>query len=363
MMKLLETVPMGSMQLPNRVIMAPMTRCRAENPGRIPNDLMAEYYRQRAGAGLIISEGVVVSKKGIGYINTPGLYSDEQVPGWKKVTSAVHEAGGRIFAQIWHVGSISHPDYHGGELPHSASAVDPRLPVRTPDGRKMSVAPKAMTEEDIRQTVSDFASAAFRAIEAGFDGIEIHSSNGYLFHQFFSTTANLRNDQYGGGVENRTRFLFEVLDAIMEKLPPEKVAARLNPMYHGRAGIMMDEETLPTFDYIVERLNDYKLAYLHISRPFFPVESPYLIDNVPAHFRGIYRGHLMVNGGYDRDLGEVELLAGNADSICYGIPFISNPDLPVRFEKGYPLAEADKATFYNSGPEGYTTYPAYGVGE
>lgn len=361
-MKLLEPINIGAIELPNRVIMAPMTRCRADNPGRIPTDLMAEYYRQRAGAGLIISEGVVVSKKAIGYINTPGLYSDEQVPGWKKITSAVHDEGGRIFAQIWHVGSISHPDYHDGELPHSPSGVNPGLPVRTPQGRKLSVEPKAMTEEDIRTTVSDFKSAAMRAMDAGFDGIEIHSSNGYLFHQFFSTTTNLRRDEYGGGLENRCRFFFEVLDAILEVLPPEKVAARLNPMYHGRAGIMMDKDTLPTFEHIVSRLNDFNLAYLHVSRPFFPVESEFLIENVPAHFRGIYKGHLMVNGEYNRESGEEELASGNADSICYGVPYIANPDLPERFRQGHPLAVADKNTFYNSGAQGYTTYLPYKKG-
>ena len=160
-------------------------------------------------------------------------------------------------------------------------------------------------------------------------------------------------------MENRCRFFFEVLDAILEELPPEKVAARLNPMYHGRAGIMMDKDTLPTFEHIVKRLNDYKLAYLHVSRPFFPVDSEFLIEDVPAHFRRIYNGHLMVNGGYDKESGEAELLAGNADSICMGIPYIANPDLPERIRMGYPLAEADKATFYNSGAEGYTTYPPY----
>ena len=292
-------------------------------------------------------------------MNTPGLYSEEQAEGWKNVTHAVHGEGGRIFAQIWHVGSISHPDYHKGELPHAPSDVDPGIPVRTPEGRKLSVQPKAMAEDDILQTVSDFRDAAVRAMAAGFDGIEIHSSNGYLFHQFFSTTTNLRSDRYGGSRENRCRFLFEVLDAILAELPSGKIACRLNPMYHGRAGIMMDEETLPTFEYICERLNDYKLAYLHVSRPFFPVDSPFLIEDVPGHFRKIYTGHLMVNGSYDRESGEAVIASGKADSVAYGIPFLANPDLPERFLHGYPLAEADKATIYNSGAAGYTTYPRY----
>jgi N-ethylmaleimide reductase len=362
-MKLLEPVRIGNLELTNRIIMAPMTRCRADNPGRVPTALIAEYYMQRAGAGLIISEGTVVSRKGIGYINTPGLYSVEQVGGWKKVTRAVHDAGGRIFTQLWHVGSISHPDFHDGELPFAPSAVNPGLPIRTPSGRKLTVVPKAMTEDDIRQTVSDFKNAAIRAMEAGFDGLEIHSSNGYLFHQFFSRSTNLRGDQYGGSVENRTRFYFEVLEAILSAVPGEKVGTRLNPMYHGRAGIFLDEESLPTFEYIVRRLNDYGLAYLHLSRPFFPVDSPLLIGDVPAHFRKIYKGHLMVNGGYDGESGEAELLAGKADSICFGKPFIANPDLPERIRRGYPWAEAHPGIYYSSGPEGYTTFPAYEPGK
>lgn len=358
-MKLLEPVRLGPFELPNRVIMAPLTRCRANNPGRVPNDLMAEYYRQRAGAGLIISEGTVVSKQGIGYVHTPGLYSDEQREGWKKVTMAVHAEGGRIFAQLWHVGSISHPDYHDGGLPHAPSSVNPNLPVRTPDGRKPSVTPRAMTTKDIRQTITDFSAAAVRAMDAGFDGVEIHSSNGYLFHQFFSNSTNRRSDQYGGSIENRTRFYFEVLEALLTVLPSDRVGTRLNPMYHGRAAIMLNEESLSTFEYIVERLNEYQLAYLHLSRPFFPVESPWLIKNIPEHFRPLYHGHLMLNGEYDRESGEAALQAGLGDSICYGRPFIANPDLPERIMHNHPWEVADTRTYYNGGAEGYTTYPSY----
>lgn len=358
-MKLLETVKLGAFELPNRIIMAPLTRCRADNPGRIPNDLMAEYYRQRAGAGLIISEGTAVSKKGIGYVNTPGLFSDEQTEGWKKITRAVHAEGGRIFTQLWHVGSISHPDYHDGELPHAPSSINPDLPVRTPEGRKHSVEPKAMTVEDILQTITDFKMAAIRAMDAGFDGVEIHSSNGYLFHQFFSNTANIRSDEYGGSVENRTRFYFETLEAILSVVPADRVGTRLNPMYHGRAGITLTEDSLPTFELIVKRLNDYKLAYLHLSRPFFPVESSWLIENVPAHFRKLYQGHLMLNGEYDRESGETALQAGHGDSICYGRPFIANPDLPERIKNNHTWAVADTRTFYHGGADGYTTFQSY----
>jgi N-ethylmaleimide reductase len=360
-MKLLEPVTLGSLELPNRIIMAPLTRSRADNPGRVPTELHAEYYRQRAGAGLIISEGVVVSERGIGYMHTPGLYSDEQTEGWKKVTGAVHGAGGRIFAQLWHVGSISHPDYLGGKLPLGPSDVNPGLPVRTPEGRKMSVAPKAMSKEEIGETIEEFRSAARRAVEAGFDGVEIHSSNGYLIHQFFANSTNLRTDEYGGSLENRTRFYFGILDAILSVLPSDRVGSRLNPMYSGRAGIEMDEATLPTFEYIVKRLNEYRLGYVHISRPFFPVESPHLIDDVPGHFRKIYKGHLMVNGVYDRESGEEVLLEGKADSVCFGRPFISNPDLVDRIRNNYPWVQADVTSYYRPGPEGYTTWPAHGM--
>jgi N-ethylmaleimide reductase len=358
-MKLLETVKLGAYELPNRIIMAPLTRCRADNPGRVPNDLMAEYYRQRAGAGLIISEGTVVSKKGIGYVHTPGLFSDEQAEGWKKVCRAVHAEGGRIFTQLWHVGSISHPDFHEGELPHAPSSINPDIPIRTPEGRKHSVEPKAMTLEDILQTTNDFKMAANRAMEAEFDGVEIHSSNGYLFHQFFSNTTNRRSDEYGGSIDNRTRFYFETLEAILSVVPAGQVGTRLNPMYHGRAGITLTEDSLPTFEYIVKRLNDYNLAYLHLSRPFFPVESSWLIENVPAHFRQLYQGHLMLNGEYDRESGEAEMQAGHGDSICYGRPFIANPDLLHRIKNNHPWAVADTSDYYLGGAEGYTTFQSY----
>ncbi len=361
-MKLLEPVTIGKLELPNRIIMAPLTRCRADNPGHLPTDLHFEYYRQRAGAGLIISEGLPVSERAIGVPNIPGIYSREQAEAWKKVTLGVHEAGGRIFAQLWHVGSISHPDFHGGELPQAPSAIDPQIPLRTPQGRRHSVVPKAMTEKDIKKTVLDFRNAAIRALDAGFDGVEIHSSNGYLFHQFFSSTTNVRIDHYGGTIENRTRFYFETLEAILGAVPDDRVGTRLNPMYHGRAAIFLNEDTLPTFEYIVERLNEYSLAYLHLSRPFFPVYSPLLIDDVPSHFRKIYSGHLMVNGEYDLESGEAGLVAGKADSVSFGRPFISNPDLVERIRHGYPWAEPDKSTFYGTGPDGYTTYPEYRAG-
>jgi len=345
--------------LNNRVVMAPMTRSRADNDGKVPtNDLQGLYYEQRASAGLIITEGSQVSKQAVGYINTPGIHTEAQVEGWKKVTKRVHDKGGKIFIQLWHVGRMSHPDFHDGDLPVSASAINPNAKSFTPDGFKDTVTPKAMTIEEIKQTVKDFQKAAANAIEAGFDGVEIHSSNGYLFQQFFNGCSNERTDEYGGSIENRARFFFEVLDAMKEVIPQEKIGARFNPSLHGMSGITVDEETIPTFEYIIKKLNDYNLAYIHLSEPFTDVsEVPFAVTEIAKHFRPLYNGTLMINTDFDQDKGNQVLEAGNADLVAYGKPFISNPDLVERFENNIELADWDKDTFYTKGPEGYTDYP------
>ena len=227
---LLQPYSMGDLELPNRMVMAPMTRSRADNPEKKPTaDKHVIYYTQRASAGLIITEGSQVSEKAVGYIHTPGIHSQEQVEGWKEVTKSVHDAGGRIFIQLWHVGRISHPDFHNGDLPHAPSAINPNAQSFTPEGFKDTVTPKEMTVADIKQTVQDFANAAKNAMEAGFDGVEIHSSNGYLFHQFFNGTSNKRTDDYGGSIENRARFLFEVLDAMKQVMPENRIGLRIEP--------------------------------------------------------------------------------------------------------------------------------------
>ncbi|MBL7560362.1 alkene reductase [Olleya sp. YSTF-M6] len=343
----------------NRVVMAPMTRSRADNNGKVPtNDLQGLYYEQRASAGLIITEGSQVSKQAVGYINTPGIHTEAQVEGWKKVTKRVHDKGGKIFIQLWHVGRMSHPDFHNGDLPVSASAINPNAKSFTPDGFKDTVTPKAMTIDEIKQTVKDFQKAAANAIEAGFDGVEIHSSNGYLFQQFFNGCSNERTDEYGGSIENRARFFFEVLDAMKEVIPQEKIGARFNPSLHGMSGITVDEETIPTFEYIIKKLNDYNLAYIHLSEPFTDVsEVPFAVTEIAKHFRPLYNGTLMINTDFDQDKGNQVLEAGNADLVAYGKPFISNPDLVERFEKNIELADWDKDTFYTTGTEGYTDYP------
>ncbi|SMO52888.1 alkene reductase [Gracilimonas mengyeensis] len=356
---LLKPLKNDHLELENRVVMAPMTRSRANNEGNVPNgDLQGLYYEQRASAGLIISEGSQISEKAVGYINTPGIHTEKQVEGWKEVTDRVHKAGGKIFIQLWHVGRISHPDFHDGELPHAPSAINPEQQSYTPEGFKDTVTPKEMTIDDIKQTVQDFRNAAANAMKAGFDGVEIHSSNGYLIHQFFNGTSNQRSDEYGGSIENRARFFFEVLDAIKEEVPEHKIGARFNPSLHGAFGMEMDEETIPTFDYVISKLNDYNLAYIHLSEPFTDVSDiPYAVDEIAKHYRPMYDGTLMINGGFDQESGNKVIEEGHADLVSFAKLYISNPDLVERFEHGLELAEWDEDTFYTPGKEGYTDYP------
>jgi N-ethylmaleimide reductase len=345
--------------LNNRVVMAPMTRSRANNKGNVPtDDLHGVYYEQRASAGLLITEGSQVSERAVGYINTPGIYSKEQVEGWKKVTKRVHAKGGKIFIQLWHVGRISHPDFHDGELPLAPSALNANETVYTPEGEKNTVTPKAMTKDDINQTIEDFKNAAINAIKAGFDGVEIHSSNGYLFHQFFNKTSNVREDEYGGSIENRARFFFEVLDAVKEAIPEKKIGVRFNPSLHGIFGMELDEETIPTFEYIMKKLNDYKLAYVHLSEPFNDVSDiEYAVENIAEHFRPIYNGTIIINAGFNQKSANKVIEEGNADLVAFGKPFISNPDLVERFDRNQDLADWNQDTFYTPGKEGYTDYP------
>ncbi|MBP2832674.1 alkene reductase [Aquimarina sp. U1-2] len=359
-MKLLSSHKMGDLELPNRVVMAPMTRNRAVNNENAATALHAEYYAQRATAGLLITEGSQVSKKAVGYINTAGIHSQDQVDGWKKVTKAVHDAGGRIFIQLWHVGRMSHPDFHDGDLPLAPSAINPNAQAYTQDGFKDTVTPKAMTLEEIKITVNDFKQAAKNAIEAGFDGVEIHSSNGYLFHQFFNQTSNTREDQYGGSRENRARFFFEVLEAVKQVVPENRIGARFNPSLHNIFGTTLDKETIPTFDYIIERLDkEYNLAYIHLSEPFNDVSDvPHAEEHIAKRYRKKYTGTLMINSGFDRDNAEKVIQDGDADLVSFGKLFISNPDLVGRFREGKTTTDWDEDTFYTPGEEGYIDYEA-----
>lgn len=357
---LLEAYDINGLHLKNRVVMAPMTRSRAANEGNVPtDDLQGVYYEQRAGAGLIISEGSQISEEAVGYINTPGIHTEEQVEGWKKITKRVHDKDGKIFIQLWHVGRISHPDFHDGELPLAPSAINPNEKSYTPEGFKDTVTPKAMTKEDIKKTIADFKHAAKNAMKAGFDGVEIHSSNGYLIHQFFNATSNQRTDEYGGSIENRARFFFEVLDAIKEEVPENRIGARFNPSLHGIFGMTMDEETIPTFDHVINRLNDHDLAYIHLSEPFNDVSDiEYAETEIAKRYRPMYDGTLMINSAFDQEKGNAVIERGDADLVAYGKPFISNPDLVERFRQHAELAEWDQDTFYTPGKEGYIDYPA-----
>jgi N-ethylmaleimide reductase len=356
---LLASYQLGAIKLKNRLVMAPMTRSRAQHPQTVAGALQAEYYAQRASAGLIITEGTQISPQAVGYIHTPGIHSDAQVAGWKMVTDAVHAQEGKIFAQLWHVGRVSHPDFHGGALPVGPSAINPHDKVFTPEEFKETPTPRALETKEIKAIVQDFRNAAANAVKAGFDGVEIHASNGYLFHQFFNKCANQRSDAYGGSIENRARFLFEVLDAVKEVIGLNRVGIRLNPSLHGLFGITVDEETIPTFEYIVQRLNQYQLAYLHLSEPFVPVDQvPYAVKEIAKHFRPLYQGTLMINKGFTRQTGNKVIADGLADLVAFGVPFIANPDLAERFAQGAELNKPDAATFYTGGETGYIDYPA-----
>lgn len=357
---LLKPISIGATQLENRVVMAPMTRSRADNPDKKPTEGLHDvYYTQRASAGLIITEGSQVSEEAVGYIHTAGIHSEAQVEGWKKVTKKVHTAGGKIFIQLWHVGRMSHPDFHNSKLPLAPSAINPESKSYTPEGFKETVTPKAMTFEDIQRTIQDFTNAAENAVKAGFDGIEIHSSNGYLFHQFFNGTSNTRTDAYGGTIENRARFLFDVLDSVKKVIPENRIGLRLNPSLHGIFGMTMDKETIPTFDYIIEKLNEYDLAYLHLSEPFNDVSDVEFAEpDIAKRYRPIYKGNLMISTGFDQEKGNAVIERGDADLVSFAKLYVSNPDLVERFEMNIPTSDWNEDTFYTQGKEGYTDYKA-----
>ena len=353
-----ESYSLNGLTLNNRVVMAPMTRSRSANPAHVATELTALYYKQRATAGLIITEGTFISEDAVGVINVPGIYNKAQVEGWKLTTEAVHKEGGKIFAQLWHTGAYSHPDLHNGERPLAPSDVNPEQQVFTPDGFKTSESPKPMTVQDIERTVNDFRQAAINAFEAGFDGVELHGANGYLLQQFFSKNSNLRKDEYGDSIENRARILFDILDSLKEVVDLKRVGVRLNPSLNGIMGILVDEEATALYDYIVNRLNDYGLAYLHLIEPFTDVSAiPFAIQEVAKHFRKIYNGTIIINRGFTKETAEKVLNDGDTDLVSFGVPFIANPDLVERFEKDIALAQPDQSTFYTPGEKGYTDYP------
>jgi N-ethylmaleimide reductase len=355
---LFEPVSMGPLQLKNRIVLAPMTRGRA-GAARIPNDLMADYYAQRSSAGLLITEATVISKQGIGWVDSPGIYTAEMAEGWRKVTEKVRPTGTPVFLQLWHCGRASHSDFHGGEPPVSASAVKLEGDeIRTPLGKKSYETPRALTADEIKTTVADYRRAAQYAKEAGFSGVEVHGANGYLINQFLDSKTNRRDDEYGGSLENRFRFFKEVLQAVFEVWPPERVGARISP--NGVFNDMGSEDFRETYLYAAEALDKLNLGYLHImdglAFGFHEKGEPMTL----AEFRPVYRGLIIANCGYTRETAVQTIEDGHADAVAFGRPFITNPDLPERFLNDWPLNPAeDMSLWYTPGAQGYTDYTPY----
>lgn len=359
--QLLQPLDIDGLDLTNRVVMAPLTRSRA-GESRIPNALMAKYYSQRASAGLIITEATTISEQANGWNQSPGIYTEEMVNGWKQVVGSVHEAGGKVFLQLWHMGRASHSDFHHGQLPvaPSAIAIEDDM-IHTPTGgKKPYEVPRALETDEIPLIVEDYRRAAERAKQAGFDGVEIHSANGYLLDQFLQSKSNQRTDVYGGSLENRYRFLGEVVDAVTSVFPANRVGVRLAPngVYNG----MGSPEYRELFTYVATQLNQYGLAYLHVMDGtgfgFHELGEPMALKE----FRAIYDGPLMGNVGYTQESAEAAIANGDADMIAFGRPYISNPDLVERFTNDWPLAESsDMSTWYSYDEKGYVDFPQYSV--
>jgi N-ethylmaleimide reductase len=344
---------LGPLSLPNRIAMAPMTRNRA-GEGQVPTELMATYYAQRASAGLIITEATQASLQGYGYPNTPGIHTDAQVAGWKRVTDAVHARGGRIFLQMWHVGRISHPVMQpGGALPVAPSAIAAEGDLFTIEGKKSFVTPRALETGELPGIVREFAEGARRAKDAGFDGVEVHGANGYLLDQFLRDGTNHRTDAYGGSVEKRARLLLEVTEAVAKVLGADRVGVRLSPTNPFNS--MSDSDPARTFGHAAGALDALGLAYLHVMAPVAnpPPGAP---DLLPL-MRDRFRGPLMTNGGHTRDTANAVIEKRLADLVSFGALFLANPDLPERLAKGAPLNAPNPAGFYGGDAHGYTDYP------
>lgn len=349
---LFSSYSLGNIILSNRMVMAPMTRNRA-GEGNVPQDLNAEYYRQRASAGLIITEASQVSQEGVGYPATPGIYSDEQVAGWKKVTDAVHQAGGHIIIQLWYCGRISHPSMlPNNHLPVAPSAIKAEGEAVTYEGMKPFMQPRALETHEIPEIVAQYKHAAKQAILASFDGVEIHGANGYLIDQFLRDATNQRRDEYGGSVENRMRFLNEILDAICSVWPANQVGLRLTP--ENSFNSMSDSNPQAHFKYFVEQLNHRGLAYLHMLEGDMMTKQR-KIDYLALRHK--FKGTYMANNGYSKSMAETALENDAADLIAFGIPFLANPDLVQRYRQDSELNESDQNTFYKGDDKGYTDYP------
>ncbi|CAM5321929.1 alkene reductase [Alcaligenes faecalis] len=357
---LFSALKVGSLQLPNRIVMAPMTRSRTDQPGDIPNALMAQYYAQRASAGLLISEATQISRQGQGYSFTPGIYTQQQVQGWRLVTDAVHQAGGRIVLQLWHVGRMSHASFHADGQTVAPSALSPQAQVWVVGedgvGRMLDCpVPRALSEQEIAAVIEDYRRAAAKAMQAGFDGVEIHGANGYLIDQFLRTTSNHREDAYGGSVENRIRFATDVVEAVAAEIGAERTGIRLAPFITQRA--MNCPEIIPTILQLAKGLDGKGLAYIHLSEADWD-DAPEIPDDFRHALRSHFSGRIMVAGKYDAHRAEQIVKSGLADLVAFGRPFIANPDLPARLRDQLPLASFDPHTLFGGGAHGYTDYPS-----
>ena len=347
---LFNPLQVGALTLPNRILLAPLTRTRAD-AGHMPNALMAEYYAQRASGGLLITECTMITEGTSAFIAEPGIHSAAQIEGWKKTTDAVHAKGGRIFLQIWHAGRAAHPDINGGTRTVSSSAKAIEGDIHTPNGKVPHAVPHALTTEEIPTIVAAFAQAAKNAMAAGFDGVEVHGANGYLIDQVLRDGCNQRTDAYGGSVENRARFLFEVLTAVTAAIGADRVGLRLSPLNSYNS--MIDSDPVGLITFLADKLNDFKLAYLHVMRAdFFGVQK----GDVETIAREKYKGVLIGNMGYTAEEAETAIAAGKLDAVAFGTGFLANPDLPERIKAKAALNTPDSSTFYTQGAKGYTDY-------
>jgi N-ethylmaleimide reductase len=349
---LFSPLQVGAIHLPNRILMAPLTRCRADQD-HVPTALMAEYYSQRASAGLIVAEATAAMPGCSAFWTEPGIFNDAQVTGWQRVNDAVHAKGGQIFLQIWHGGRACHPLMNDGAIPVAPSAIPiTNDEIHTPNGKVAHATPRALELSEIPGIVAGFKAAAENAKKAGFDGVEVHGANGYLLDEFLRDGSNQRTDAYGGSVENRARLMLEVLEATIAVWGSDRVGLRVSPLNSYNS--MKDSDPVGTYTWLANRLNDYNLAYFHVMRSDFLGEQQ---GDVMTPIRAAYNGIIIGNMGYSAEEAEAAIAAGQLDAVAFGTPFLANPDLPTRFSKNAPLNPPDSSKFYSPGPEGYTDYP------